>query len=99
VTTYQTGDRVSSIPAFSISEYANFGETAILPERGLMFTPERFTPAQGTSFAFAYFTDYFGLFELARLKPYQTVLVTAANSTHFPWSSTYWQTWLNRPPK
>jgi hypothetical protein len=61
VTTYQTGDRVSSIPAFSISEYANFGETAILPERGLMFTPERFTPAQGTSFAFAYFTDYFGL--------------------------------------
>jgi NADPH:quinone reductase-like Zn-dependent oxidoreductase len=81
VTTHQTGHRVNSIPAFSISEYANFGETAIQPERGLMFTPERFTPAQGTSFAFAYFTDYFGLFELARLKPYQTVLVTAATST------------------
>jgi NADPH:quinone reductase-like Zn-dependent oxidoreductase len=81
VNTYRIGDRVSSIPAFSISQYANFGATTILPERGLMFTPDRFTPAQGASFAFAHFTNYFGLIELAQLKPYQTVLVTAATST------------------
>lgn len=81
VTGFAIGDRVSSIPAFSISDYANFGETATLPERGLMKTPDRLTPAQGASFAFAYFTGYFALFELARLQPYQTVLVTAATST------------------
>lgn len=34
VTEFKVGDRVSSIPAFSIGDYANFGETAILPARG-----------------------------------------------------------------
>lgn len=81
VTGFTIGDRVSSIPAFSISDYANFGETATLPERGLVKTPDRLTPAQGASFAFAYYTTYFALMELARLQPYQTVLATAATST------------------
>ena len=81
VTEFKIGDRVSSIPAFSISDYANFGETAILPARGLMKTPDNFTPAQGAGFAFAYFTGYFALLELAHLQPYQTVLLTAGTST------------------
>lgn len=81
VTEFKVGDRVSSIPAFSISDYANFGETAILPTRGVMKTPENFTPARGASFAFAYFTGYFALLELGRLQPYQTVLITAGTST------------------
>lgn len=81
VTEFQVGDCVSSIPASSISDYANFGETAILPVRGLMKTPEPFTPAQGSGFAFAYFTGYFALLELGKLQPYQTVLITAATST------------------
>lgn len=81
VTAFRPGDRVSSLPAFSLSDHANFGETAIVPARGLMPTPERFSPAEGAAFAFAYFTGYFGLYELARLQPFQTVLVTAATST------------------
>jgi len=81
VTEFEVGDRVSSIPAFSISDYANFGETAILPVRGLMKTPDKFTPAQGAGFAFSYFTGYFALLELGRLQPYQTVLITAGTST------------------
>ncbi|MGJ5674569.1 MAG: zinc-dependent alcohol dehydrogenase family protein [Nostochopsis sp.] len=81
VTEFQVGDRVSSIPAFSISDYANFGETAILPVRGLMKTPNQFTPCEAASFAFAYFTGYFALLELGKLQPYQTVLITAGTST------------------
>lgn len=81
VTEFKIGDRVSSIPAFSISDYANFGETAILPVRGLMKTPDNFSFAQGSSFAFSYFTGYFALFELGRLQAYQTVLITAGTST------------------
>jgi NADPH:quinone reductase-like Zn-dependent oxidoreductase len=61
--------------------YANFGETAVLPERGLMKTPDRFTASQASSFAFAYFTGYFALLELGKLQPYQTVLITAGTST------------------
>lgn len=49
VTEFKVGDRLSSIPAFSIGDYANFGETAILPTRGLMRTPDNFTPAQGAA--------------------------------------------------
>jgi NADPH:quinone reductase-like Zn-dependent oxidoreductase len=81
VTEFQVGDRVSSIPTFSISDYANFGETAILPVRGLMKTPENFTPEQGAGFAFSYFTGYFALLEMAHLQPYQTILITAGTST------------------
>jgi NADPH:quinone reductase-like Zn-dependent oxidoreductase len=72
---------VSSIPAFSIGEYAHFAETTIIPVRSLLHTPAVFTAAQAASFAFAYFTGYFALYELARLQPYQTVLITAGGST------------------
>ena len=75
------GDGVSSTPAFSISDYANFGETAIVPESALMRTPDQLSPAQGASFAFAYFTGYFALLELARIRPNQSVMVPAATST------------------
>lgn len=62
-------------------------DTVPLPEpisgevRGLMKTPDNFTPAQGAGFAFSYFTGYFALLELGRLQPYQTVLITAGTST------------------
>jgi NADPH:quinone reductase-like Zn-dependent oxidoreductase len=81
VNEFRSGDRVSSIPAFSISQYAHFAEATIIPVRGLLRTPVNFTPAQAVSFAFAYFTGYFALYELARLQPYQTVLITAGGST------------------
>lgn len=81
VTEFKIGDRVSSLPAFSISDYGNFGQTATLPVRALMTTPNNFSFAQGASFSFAYFTGYFALMELAHLQSYQTVVITAGTST------------------
>jgi NADPH:quinone reductase-like Zn-dependent oxidoreductase len=81
VSGFQVGERVSSIPAFSISKYAHFAETTVIPARSLMHTPTAFSTGQAASFAFAYFTGYFALYELARLQPYQIILVTAAGST------------------
>lgn len=81
VTEFQVGERVSSIPAFSISDYANFGETAILPTRGLVHTPTNFSFAQGAAVYFQYFTGYFALAEIGRLLPYQSLLITAASSS------------------
>ena len=75
------GDRVSSVPAFSISQYAHFAEATVIPARSLIRTPAKFGPAQAVSFTFAYFTAYFALYELARILPYQTILITAAGST------------------
>jgi NADPH:quinone reductase-like Zn-dependent oxidoreductase len=81
VSEFNIGDRVSSVPAFSISDYGNFAEAVVLPARALIPTPPRLSTAEGASFAFAYFTGYLALFELARLTPYQTVLVTAGTSS------------------
>lgn len=77
----RVGERVSSIPTFSVKDYGNFGELVVLPVRALMRTPPRLDIREAASFTFAYFTDYFGLFELGRMEPFQTVLVTAASST------------------
>ncbi|GAA6619674.1 zinc-dependent alcohol dehydrogenase family protein [Scytonema sp. NUACC26] len=75
------GQRVSTINAFSISDYGNFGEKTIISARAVMPSPQEFTPAQEASFSFSYFTGYFALFEYARLLPHQTVLITGATST------------------
>jgi NADPH:quinone reductase-like Zn-dependent oxidoreductase len=81
VNDFRIGDRVSSIPAFSISHYAHFAEATIIPVRSLLRTPANLAPGQAVSFAFAYFTGYFALYELAQLLPYQTILITAGGST------------------
>lgn len=78
---FKPGDRVSSVPGFSVAEHGNFGEFAIIPQRGVMETPSNLEKIDAASFAFAYFTNYYALYELAFLKPFSTVLVTAATST------------------
>lgn len=78
---FRVGDRVSSVPAFALREYGNFADFTVLPERGLMHTPPQLNNVEAASFAFAYFTNYFGLFDLGQLEPFQTVLITAGSST------------------
>jgi NADPH:quinone reductase-like Zn-dependent oxidoreductase len=77
----KVGDRVTSVNAFAKSEYGMFDETPLLPARAVLPVPDRFTSAEAASFGVAYTTNYFGLFEVGQLKPFQTVLVTAASST------------------
>lgn len=75
------GDPVSNLPNTSLSEYTNFGETTVLPERALMKTPHSLSAIDASCFSFAYMTDYFGLVELAGLQTGQVVVITAATST------------------
>jgi len=81
VVTVLPGDRVSNLPNTSLSEYTNFGETTVLPERALMKTPNGLSTSDASCFSFAYMTDYFALVELAGLQAGQVVVVTAATST------------------
>lgn len=46
-----------------------------------MKTPLNLSDVEGASFAVPYFTNCYGLFELASLKPFNTLLLTAATST------------------
>lgn len=81
VTGLSLGDRVTSVNAFSVSQYGTFGNTAIVPARAVIRVPNRFSSAQAASFGFPYLTNYFALFEIGAVKPGQVVLVTAATST------------------
>jgi NADPH:quinone reductase-like Zn-dependent oxidoreductase len=81
VTHLHPGDRVSTLPGFSLTQYGGFAEAAIFPGNALMRTPTNLSPAQGASFTFSYLTGYFALFETARVMPGMTVLITAGTST------------------
>lgn len=75
------GDRVSTIPCFSMAEYNVYGEKAIVPAYAVAAYPQNLTPAQGAAIWMPYITAWGALVEIARIKPGDTVLVTAASSS------------------
>jgi NADPH:quinone reductase len=80
VTGLQPGDRVSSIPAFSMTKYGTYGEYAVLPAYALAHYPQDLSPVEGTSIWMQYLTA-FGIIEFGALKKGQPLLVTAAASS------------------
>jgi NADPH:quinone reductase len=81
VKTLKSGDRVSTIPAVSLLDYAAHGETIIYPETALIVYPANLTPVQAAAVNTGLFTAYFALMELAHLKKDQQVVITAASSS------------------
>src|ERR1700736_6893283 len=81
VKTLKVGDRVSTIPAVSLLDYAAHGETIIYPETALIVYPKSLTPVQAASVNTGLFTAYFALLELAYLQRDQHVVITAASSS------------------
>jgi len=81
VTEFQIGDKVSSIPAFSMSEYGVYGESAIVPAAAVAKYPNTLSAIEGTSIWMQYITAFGALFEIAHLKKRQAVLITAASSS------------------
>ena len=80
VTGLKPGDRVSSIPAFSMSKYGTYGEYVVLPAHTLAAYPQHLSPVEGTSIWMQYITAY-GVIEFGGLKKGQHLLITAAASS------------------
>jgi NADPH:quinone reductase len=76
----QVGDRVSSIPSFSMGKYFSYGEVALLPAFALAEYPPDLTPAEGASIWMQYLTAY-GLIEFGPMQAGSYVLITAAASS------------------
>jgi NADPH:quinone reductase len=76
----QVGDRVSSIPSFSMGKYFTYGEVALLPAFALAKYPPDLTPAEGASIWMQYLTAY-GLIEFGPMQAGNYVLITAAASS------------------
>ncbi len=81
VTTVNVGDKVSTIPAFSMGEYGVYGETAIVPEHAVARYPDNLSILEGTSIWMTYLTAYGGIIDIGDVQEGDFVVITAANSS------------------
>lgn len=81
VSGFQLGDRVSTIPAFSMNKYGVYGEVAIVPIHAVAHYPDNLSPQEGTAIWMQYLTAYGALIEYGQLKSQDFVLITAASSS------------------
>jgi NADPH:quinone reductase len=75
------GDRVSTIPSFSIGSYGVYGESAVVPAYAAAHYPKKLTPVEGAAIWMQYLTAFGALIEFGRLQRDDTVLITAASSS------------------
>lgn len=81
VKSFKIGDKVSTIPAFSIGKYGVYGEMATVPEHAVAKYPDNLTAAEGTSIWMAYLTGYGAIVEIGNIKQKDFILITAASSS------------------
>jgi NADPH:quinone reductase-like Zn-dependent oxidoreductase len=75
------GDRVSTIPSFSIGRYGVYGESAIVPGYAVAHYPDNLSAIEGAAIWMQYLTAFGALIEIGQLKKDNTVLITAASSS------------------
>ncbi len=81
VTELHLGDRVSTIPCFSIGQYGVYGESAIVPAYAAAKYPDTLSAVEGAAIWMQYMTAFGALIEYGKLKKSDAVLVTAASSS------------------
>jgi NADPH:quinone reductase len=81
ITELRIGDRVSTIPSFSMSQYGVYGESAIVPASAAAKYPDKLSPIEGAAIWMQFMTAYGALIEYGGLKKDESVLITAASSS------------------
>jgi NADPH:quinone reductase len=77
----QIGDRVSTIPSFSMRSYGVYGESAVVPAYSVARYPVKLSPVEGTAIWMQYLTAFGALIEFGRLQKDAFVLITAGSSS------------------
>ncbi|MFT5163341.1 MAG: NADPH2:quinone reductase [Alteromonadaceae bacterium] len=75
------GDRISTIPCFSMGTHGVYGESAVVPAHAVAKYPTKLTPQEGTSIWMQYLTAYGALIEYSDISAQDIVLITAASSS------------------
>ncbi len=75
------GDRVSTIPAFSMGKHGVYGESATVPSYAVARYPDNLSPTEGAAIWMQYLTAFGALIEIGRLKEGDVVVITAASSS------------------
>jgi NADPH:quinone reductase-like Zn-dependent oxidoreductase len=81
VEAFAVGDPVAILPAFLMNEYGTYGQQAIVPASAVVRRPDGIDATTGASVWMAYTTAYGMLVEIGRVRPGDTVLITAASSS------------------
>ena len=77
----KVGDRVSTIPSFSMGNYGVYGESAVVPAFAVAPYPDNLTAVEGTAIWMQYLTAYGALLGYGKMKKEDAVLITAASSS------------------
>jgi NADPH2:quinone reductase len=81
VTGFAIGDAVSTLPAFSMSEYGVYGEVAIVPAHAVVRQPGSLTWSEAAAIWMQYLTAYGALVEIGGVGAGDAVVITAASSS------------------
>jgi NADPH:quinone reductase-like Zn-dependent oxidoreductase len=81
VSDIRIGDRVSTIPGFSMGRYGVYGESAVVPASAVARYPDHLSPSEGTAIWMQYLTAFGALVEFGQIKKNDPVLITAASSS------------------
>ena len=77
----RVGDRVSTVPAFSMNDYGVYGESVVVPASAVARYPDHLSPVEGTSIWMQYLTAWGGLIHYGKVKAGDFVLIPAASSS------------------
>ncbi|MCZ6450442.1 MAG: zinc-dependent alcohol dehydrogenase family protein [Deltaproteobacteria bacterium] len=77
----QIGDRVSTVPGFSMGKYGVYGESAIVPDYAVARYPDNLSAVEGAAIWMQYLTAFGALIEFSQLKKDASILITAASSS------------------
>lgn len=77
----QIGDRVNTIPSFSMGTYGVYGESAIVPAYAVAHYPVGLSSVQAAAIWMQYLTAFGALIEFGRLQRNDLVLITAGSSS------------------
>ncbi len=81
VTGFSIGEAVSTMPAFSMTEYGVYGDAAIVPAHAVVEHPGSLSWSEAAAIWMQYLTAYGALVEIGGVSPGDTVIVTAASSS------------------
>jgi len=81
VNSVHVGDRVSTIPSFSMGRYGVYGDTAIVPAYAVASYPETLTAVEAAAIWMQYLTAYGALVDYGHISERDRVLITAASSS------------------
>ncbi|ATQ69134.1 MULTISPECIES: zinc-dependent alcohol dehydrogenase family protein [Methylosinus] len=81
VTGFAIGDAVSTMPAFSMTEYGVYGEAAIVPAHAVVRHPSFLSWSEAAAIWMQYLTAYGALVEIGGVGKGDAVVITAASSS------------------